>query len=1645
MWLPSGLTHVRSIGRGAETEVHLCHDVRTGERVSLKVADAETAARDLIRAEYELLRTIDYRGLPSARDHGTDGEHAYLTYAYVDGRNLADGANCGNPDAFDAVAVGLFGALLVLHDLGWVHYDITPHNILVGDEPRWDRLRLIDLGLAGRAGRTLLGSPGYMAPEILRGEPGGPDSDIYSAGVVLAELALGESLFPGRTQREVLDNTKPVLQSIRPRLDEVIGIERAGMVLDALSPSRQDREGDAHAYLTRLADMEAPGAARCIEEAVIAIVRGGFDPAEPRASLVSMGWEVGSAGLLSTHLAGCADIGRFDVARCVGRMAADGRVRRHLGSWAFVGFDSRWLADGLDREHIRRELGRFSTRDPVLALAAGMELDDPEVTAQVGRGLGDDLKDIPSDLLTHDAESGVTMIVSPAVAYAMLGAATFDERTVAHARAAHILAEIGTDEADAGAAYHRLRAGQPVGPDTAAAMDAASHRGLLRIARPLAEAVKRSLEEGETIAPEIVLAAARVEMEARSWSRCQWLLDRVTGDASPELSFMDALCEIRTRGGCTWRRGDPRRGGRLDAALAAHGADLLASGEEHPVIAESLDDIEALLGRPAPAGASLADRVARLAECGVEGTTLGRAGILTTLSALGNREYARGEIESSTQIMLAARDLAGTWGMALRAAQFESNHASGLLRLGHKKEAAEILSRLADTRQALGDSDGAAVVWGNLGVIRFDEGDVRSALASWKRGMDLAWKTGDMKRLGSTQGRMACALQEIGDWAGAERAFVSSVKLASTFGGLDGEILARLNLVGLHLGAGRIARARRERDVLVDRMAGHSLPADRRALFGYLSDRLSLEVGERLFDAEAQSDMLRRLAAGEDEVLPGLDAIESCDLVLVNALLVGHQPEDEPEMRRLQRLFPDDKRLGLLAHLAADEGGPSDDDLFLTLHHARERELDTEAVGILSVLAEAAIRREAARQRTPGTLVEDLRSVAGRCGIPGLRWRAGLAWALKSQRRGHLLDALRGYRDVLGELTACFAAGTHDLPPTLWRRPDLVFLLQGVRRLAESIGLSPKELMDGDPVPDLHALLTDIALELSERGSGRDGRRERGLERILGTMEVLNTTHEVGSLLDRIVGNLLDLCDAEYGFVVLRDDEGRTSIRTAQTSCGGVGSEIDNRFSRTVVARVFSGRKPILIPNALDEADLVDRTSVRSLSLRSIMAAPMIHKGRVLGAVCVDNRTASGSFDRDDLRILSIFANQAAVAIENGRLIEELRESCHELAETREQMVRTETMRTVGLMAGGIAHDFNNLLTSILGNADLVSRHLEADSTPVRMVEEIKSASVLAADLCRQLLTYAGGNSPVVEVVDLSESVRGVEEVLRVSIPKNVDLAFELPEDLPGVEVDATQIRQVLMNLIVNASESFDGEAGEIRIRTAVRDLDEAALAGLPLLDCLPAGRYAVLEVEDTGCGMDATSRARAFDPFYTTKFTGRGMGLATVHGAVRGHEGGISVRSASGKGTLIGIYLPCSGQAAATVESAPASSDWRGRGTVLLVDDEDMVRRVAHRMLEMIGFVVLEARDGREAIDVFGERSDEIALVLLDMTMPRMGGKETFIALRTLRSDLPIVVSSGHGEAHARGEFHGHGLTGFVPKPYQFRALREKIREAIE
>lgn len=379
----------------------------------------------------------------------------------------------------------------------------------------------------------------------------------------------------------------------------------------------------------------------------------------------------------------------------------------------------------------------------------------------------------------------------------------------------------------------------------------------------------------------------------------------------------------------------------------------------------------------------------------------------------------------------------------------------------------------------------------------------------------------------------------------------------------------------------------------------------------------------------------------------------------------------------------------------------------------------------------------------------------------------------------------------------------------------------------------------------------------------------------------------------------------------------------------------------------------------------------------------------------------------------------------------------------QERLVEAQKLESLGVLAGGIAHDFNNLLTLILGNTHLARSETMQPGPVQEALREIEQATHRATELTAQMLAYAGKGRFIIGPVDLGNLIHDAAPLLEAAVPGGARLQVEVPASLPAVEGDPAQLRQVLTNLLTNAGEALVDGGGTITVRAGAVEVSREELIRTMLPQELVPGRYLRLEVQDGGAGMTAEVQQRIFEPFFSTRFAGRGLGLPAVLGIVRRHRGTLQIDSRPGQGTRVSVYLPL-----AAPQRSLAPTDAAGEGDVtamvLVVDDEEDVLRLTRRLLERNGLRVLAAGSGEEALARFRERRAEIGAVVMDLTMPGMGGDEALGAIRALDREIPVILMSGYSEEEVARRCGVLELTAFLPKPYLPAELIDEVRRAL-
>lgn len=379
-----------------------------------------------------------------------------------------------------------------------------------------------------------------------------------------------------------------------------------------------------------------------------------------------------------------------------------------------------------------------------------------------------------------------------------------------------------------------------------------------------------------------------------------------------------------------------------------------------------------------------------------------------------------------------------------------------------------------------------------------------------------------------------------------------------------------------------------------------------------------------------------------------------------------------------------------------------------------------------------------------------------------------------------------------------------------------------------------------------------------------------------------------------------------------------------------------------------------------------------------------------------------------------------------------------------QQLQQAQKLESLGVLAGGIAHDFNNIMTIIMGGCYIMRMDSKISHEHIPTIEK---AAERAAELCRQMLAYAGKSPTVHSKLHLGELVDDMIDLLKTSIPQKVAFSFSSAADIPFIIGDSSQLSQIVMNLVINASEAIEDVKGEIRVSLTSTKIVEGQLEKDNLGVTIPPGSYVRLEVTDNGSGMDDVTKHRIFEPFYTTKFTGRGLGMSAILGIIKGHKGALQLFSQQGQGSTFKVYLPAQDSEPAIGKSLLPVSQiaWQGSGTILLVEDDVHILSIAKFMLEHLGFKVFEAVNGIDALELYRKYDSTITMVITDIGMPVMDGYQLFQKLKILNPNVPIIIASGFGSTIVTAQISQEDVAGFINKPYDFEKLKNILKNVYE
>jgi PAS domain S-box-containing protein len=553
--------------------------------------------------------------------------------------------------------------------------------------------------------------------------------------------------------------------------------------------------------------------------------------------------------------------------------------------------------------------------------------------------------------------------------------------------------------------------------------------------------------------------------------------------------------------------------------------------------------------------------------------------------------------------------------------------------------------------------------------------------------------------------------------------------------------------------------------------------------------------------------------------------------------------------------------------------------------------------------------------------------------------------------------------------------------------------------------------------------------------------RKFKFERALRAL-VEGTARATGAEFFRLLArHLAEALDVQIAFVAeLASDAPNSATTHAMWTGDGYAENITYALEGTPCEEIISSQFCAFKEHV---QDLFPRDSdLAKLGAESYIGCSMVDaSGKTLGLLGVMDVNPMDQLEYAE-SILKVFALRAVAELERLRGDEER-------SHLEAQMLHTQKLESLGVLAGGIAHDFNNLLAVMLGYSSLCRDDAESGSDLEMRLGEIEKAAHRAGELTKLMLAYSGRAPFSVQPVQPADLLTELGQLLDVSMSKKATLVLDIENGDATVLGDVSQLQQVFLNLIINASEALEESSGTITVSTWTQWFNQSELDSSFTTEPLPEGEYVCIKVADTGCGMDEDTRAKIFDPFFSTKFTGRGLGLAAVLGIVHGHGGTIAVESEPGKGTAFRVTLPTTAKLSNVIEqqtaSPPPNSAPDNGTTILIVDDEEIVLAMAKTMLELVGHSILTARNGEEAVAIYREQGASVDLIILDLTMPVMDGVEAFKRIMDIDPKARVLLSSGYAAAEAMAQFEELNLSGFIQKPYGAEDLVKKVADALD
>ncbi|MBE9521771.1 MAG: response regulator [Proteobacteria bacterium] len=644
-------------------------------------------------------------------------------------------------------------------------------------------------------------------------------------------------------------------------------------------------------------------------------------------------------------------------------------------------------------------------------------------------------------------------------------------------------------------------------------------------------------------------------------------------------------------------------------------------------------------------------------------------------------------------------------------------------------------------------------------------------------------------------------------------------------------------------------------------------------------------------------------------------------------------------------------------------------------------------------------------------------------------------------------------KQLLGEIMTHMGFVTSQQLDEALERQRTLFEEKTLPEQLERARLISEARLDADTTPLLGQILVDMEFAtkeqleeaLSEQEKMVEAYKSLKSEKVAAAVEIgsiVNSTLNLAEVLGLVMRYVNRVTNSMASSLMLLDE--RTGELVLSVPTGPKAAKLtDMRIpaSEGIAGWVVEHGQPVLVPDVKkDERFYKEVDKVSRFKTKSIVCVPLKAKTKLIGVLEVMNKVDGTSFTEEDVALMSIFAYQAAMAIENARLYSELKERLEGEIQLQKKLSESDKFRALGLMASGVAHDFNNLLMGIQGNTSLMLLDIDSSHPHHERLKNIEQSVQTGAELTRQLLGFTRGGKYEIKPTDLMELM---EKTSRMFAPtkKEIRIFTKYQKGIWSVKVDQAQIEQVLLNLYVNAWQAMPS-GGDLYLQTENVTLDNEFVRAI---DIKP-GKYVKMSVIDNGVGMDETTRKRIFDPFFTTKEMGRGtgLGLASAYGIIKNHGGYINVSSEKGEGTTFNIYLPVTKEKIVE-EKKPSEKLLKGEEMVLLVDDEGMILEVGKEMLAKMGYEVLTAGSGKKALEIYRKKKDQIGIVILDMIMPEMGGGETYDKMKKINPGIKALLSSGYSINGQATEILKRGCNAFIQKPFSVTNLSLKLREILD